>query len=93
MSQLTVDGEEKLTCSIITQDAVGPVSEVHTRMPIALPVETHAEWLDPTLKDPSAAITLARERAVLRFEHFAVSPRVNIAKNDGADLIAPLTVV
>ena len=51
-----------------------------------------ADWLDPTLKDPSAAIALARERAMVRFEHFAVSPRVNVAKNDGADLITPLTV-
>ena len=37
-----------------------------------------------------AKIDLARERAVTEFVHHPVNPRVNHARNEGAELIEPV---
>jgi hypothetical protein len=44
------------------------------------------DWLDATLTDAAKAIELARERAVTEFIHHPVNPRVNNARNEGAEL-------
>ena len=72
-----------------SRDAVGPVSEVHTRMPIALPKETEGAWLDSALTDAALAIEFAREQAITEFVCHAVNPRVNNVRNEGAGLIEP----
>jgi putative SOS response-associated peptidase YedK len=82
--------EDTLSCAIITQDAVGPVTEVHTRMPLVLPDEAHGDWLDPSLTDAAKALALARERAMTDFEHYLVSTRVNNARNEAPELIERL---
>jgi len=79
--------KEQLSCAILTKAAAGPVAEVHDRMPVVLPDEAHAAWLDPTLEDASA---FAREHAQSReFTHYTVSKRVNDARNEGPDLVQP----
>ena len=74
----------------MTRNAVGPAGAIHTRMPIPLPKATEAAWLDCTLNDATLAIELARERAVTAFVHYPFAQRVNNARNEGAELIAPL---
>ena len=82
--------EPQLSCAILTTDSSGPVAEVHTRMPVVLPDETHAEWLDPGLADSAKVTALARERPVPQdFLHYAVRRLVNSAKNEGPELIEP----
>lgn len=79
---------EQLSCAILTKAAEGPATEIHDRMPVILLDEAHAGWLDPGLKDASA---YAREHALSReFAHYAVSKRVNNAKNEGPELLDPL---
>jgi putative SOS response-associated peptidase YedK len=58
-------------------------------MPIPLPKDAEAAWLDPAMTDAAAAIDLARGRAVTEFVHHAVNPCVNNARNEGAELIEP----
>ena len=58
-------------------------------MPIALPKDAEAAWLDPGMTDAAVAIEFARECAVTEFVHYPVNPRVNNARNGGADLIEP----
>ena len=90
MSRRTVEGDmSEFTCAILTRDAVGPAAEVHIRMPIALPKETEADWLDPALTDAPKAIELARENSMTDFVLHPVNPRVNNARNEGAGLIDP----
>jgi putative SOS response-associated peptidase YedK len=90
MSRRTVEGDDsEFTCAILTRDAAGPAAEIHTRMPIALPKDAEAAWLDPELIDAAAAIQFAREFAVTELVHYPVNPRVSNAKNEGADLIEP----
>jgi putative SOS response-associated peptidase YedK len=69
------------------RDAAGPAAEIHTRMPIALPKDAEAAWLDAGMTNAAAAIEFARDFAVTEFVHHPVNPRVNNARNDGADLI------
>ena len=81
-------GESAMTtCSILTQEAIGPAADVHDRMPVVLPKDAEAAWLNATLTDARAALELARRRAVTAFVHHAVNPRVNNARNEGAELI------
>jgi putative SOS response-associated peptidase YedK len=58
-------------------------------MPVILPREVESAWLDPKQTDSKEALALAQEKAVTAVEHYRVSPRVNKAKNEGAELIAP----
>jgi putative SOS response-associated peptidase YedK len=80
--------QDQWSCALLTKAAEGPAAEVHDRMPVVLPDEDLDAWLDPALKD---ATQFAREHALAReFVHYAVSKRVNYARNEGADLIEPL---
>jgi putative SOS response-associated peptidase YedK len=79
-----------LTCSILTRAAEGPAAEVHDRMPVILPDEAQSAWIDLKQTDSEKALALAQERAVTAVEHYRVSPRVNNAKNEGAELIEPI---
>jgi len=88
MSRRTVEGDDsEFTCTMLTRDAIGPALEIHRRMPIALPKDAEAAWLDPALTDGSQAIALERQHAVTALEHYRASTRVNNAKNEGADVI------
>ena len=40
-------GERIETASIITQEAVGELAEIHNRMPVFMPRDRWASWLDP----------------------------------------------
>lgn len=83
-------GEPQLTCAILTTDSSGPVAQVHDRMPVVLPDDAQAEWLDPALTDAATVTSLARERPVPQdFVHYAVRRLVNSAKNEGPELIEP----
>ncbi len=90
MSRRTAEGDAtEFSCTILTRDAVGPASEIHTRMPIALPKDAEAAWLDAGMSDAAAVIEFARECAVTDFFHHPVNPMVNNARNEGASLVEP----
>jgi putative SOS response-associated peptidase YedK len=79
------------SCALLTTQALGPIAEVHDRMPVVLPDEDHAAWLDPALHDAAVLTAMALEPMPPEaFEHYAVSRRVNNAQNEGPDLIEPL---
>jgi putative SOS response-associated peptidase YedK len=44
-------GERIETASIITQEAVGELAEIHSRMPVFMPRDRWASWLDPENKE------------------------------------------
>lgn len=80
-----------LSCAILTCAAVGPVAEVHDRMPVALPAAAHAEWLDPACKDADKVAGLIERHALsAQFAHYTVSTAVNNSRAEGAQLIEPL---
>ena len=45
-SQLSPDGSERETCTILTTESEGAVRQIHHRMPVILPAEHYPAWLD-----------------------------------------------
>jgi putative SOS response-associated peptidase YedK len=40
-------------------------------MPVVLPDEAHASWLDPALDDAAEVGAMIRERALSEFQHYS----------------------
>jgi putative SOS response-associated peptidase YedK len=86
--------EGLVTACVLTTDAVGPLAQVHDRMPLVLPASAWDAWLDPDRRadDESVAALLAppSPELVSRLELRPVSPRVNSVRNNGPELLAPM---
>jgi putative SOS response-associated peptidase YedK len=78
-----------LTCAILTREASASVSEVHHRMPVVLQDTELGHWLDRSLVRPEAVAAMI-DGAQGAFVHHPVTPRLNAAKTDEPDFIAPL---
>jgi putative SOS response-associated peptidase YedK len=42
------DDNKVESCTILTKDAAGEIKKLHDRMPVTIPPERFAEWLDAT---------------------------------------------
>ena len=85
------DDEWQTSCAILTRDAVGSAAEVHDRMPVILSRDSGKAWLDANIIDAAQAMAAALQHGVTGLEHYPVSSRVNVAKNDDEDLIKAVT--
>jgi putative SOS response-associated peptidase YedK len=83
----TPSGERLETCVIVTTDANAELKPIHDRMPLLIPRDAHALWLDreSSLND---VLKLAERPPVL--EIHPVGFGVNDPRNDDETLIAPL---
>jgi putative SOS response-associated peptidase YedK len=82
------DGARELrTCTVLTTDANDLLRPIHDRMPVILPHEHWATWLDPRITDPARVQGLLRPFPADRLEAWPVSTAVNRPANDGPDLI------
>jgi putative SOS response-associated peptidase YedK len=80
------------SCVIVTGAASEDLSHVHLRMPVIIPRESYAAWLDPALRSESVAPLLspaAGEPLVAT----AVSRRVNSPFQEGPELLEPIASV
>ena len=83
------EGEDRLyTCTVITEPAVGALTEIHDRMPLVLPRERWADWLDPAREDVAELAAPTPPELVEGLELRPVSPAVNSVKNNGVELTA-----
>lgn len=76
-----------ITCTVLTTDAVGPIGEVHDRMPLLLPPESWANWLDPDREDVTDLLVPPTDEIVAGLELRPVSSLVNNVRNNGAELL------
>jgi len=83
------EGEEILTCTIITTEANELLKQVHERMPVILPREKEDEWLDPNA-EPSRLLELLKPYPSDLMEFYEVSRLVNSPANDTPDCIVPV---
>ena len=74
------EGEELVTCTILTRDAVSPVRAVHDRMPVILSRRGRDRWLDQAA--PAAELRDLLQEDGDPLESVAVSARVNSPAND-----------
>jgi len=78
--------------AVITTNASSQVASIHDRMPVLLPRDAWATWLDPDEKDLDLLRSLLVPAPDDVLEIYPVSPRVNSVRNNGPDLVEPLDV-
>ena len=83
-------GEPLESCCIVTTSPAPSVAHVHDRMPVIVPPDAYAEWLDPRNDATEDLARLLVPSAVPGLIARPVSRRVNDARNQGADLVLPL---
>jgi putative SOS response-associated peptidase YedK len=77
------------TCTVITTDANELAGKVHDRMPVILPPEEYALWLDPEFQDRGKLLSLLAPFPADEMTARPVSPFVNNARHQGEACIAP----
>ncbi len=78
------------SCAIVTGPANELLAPIHDRMPIVLPASAWDQWLDPDEHDVAALGRMLVPAPAEWFEAYAVSTRVNNARNNGAALVERL---
>jgi len=82
----TPAGDKLETCVIVTTDANAQLAPIHDRMPLLIPRDAHALWLDPGSSVADVAKLAERPRTLaVRPVSFAV----NDPRKDDETLIAP----
>jgi putative SOS response-associated peptidase YedK len=78
------------TCAIVTTRANALLAPIHDRMPVVLPEEGWATWLDPRVRDRGRLERLLVPTPDEWFDVYEVSTRVNKPENNDADLLRPV---
>ncbi|WP_019202619.1 SOS response-associated peptidase [Tsukamurella sp. 1534] len=81
-----LDVPPTLSATVLTTDAVGPLREVHDRMPLVLTPESFDAWLNPDGPADPALLAPPALDVAERIEIRPVSALVNSVKNDGPQL-------
>lgn len=81
-----------VTACVLTTAAVGPLAQVHDRMPLVLPPSAWDRWLDPDAGSDSVTDLIVPPSAelVATMELRPVSALVNSVRNNGPELLAEL---
>jgi putative SOS response-associated peptidase YedK len=87
------NGEEVDTAAIVTTRANRALAAIHDRMPVIVTPEAFDLWLDCAKVDATTAAALITPAAEGLLECYEVSPAVNRAAYDSAELIAPAPAV
>ncbi len=66
------------------------MAPIHNRMPVVIPPDAWAAWLDPTPREPGELLALLQPRDDLALAAYPVSSLVNSVRNNGPELIAPV---
>ena len=82
-----------LTCVIITTSANEFMTSIHDRMPVILPRESEALWLDPEEQDTAMLSELLLPYDPDRMEGYEVSTLVNSPRNNFPEVIEPVATL
>jgi len=84
------DGEPVDSCTIVTTRANALLAPLHDRMPVILPPEAWAAWLDPDSEGTVSILELLKPVEAVGWVAYAVDPQVNRARHDDPANIEPL---
>jgi putative SOS response-associated peptidase YedK len=84
--QTDAEVEPLRSCTIVTTAASGPIRDLHDRMPVILPADAEAAWLDPDTPAPVLHDLLVPSAALVARP---VSRAVNDARHDAPDCLDP----
>ena len=77
------------SCVVLTTEPNALVAEVHDRMPVILPREAWARWLDPTPASPEELLALLGTLPAGAMRARDVDRAVNDVRNDGPECWQP----
>lgn len=84
----------QLSCTMLTTEALGPLRQVHERMPLVVSPEVLADWLDPdVIGDPRALVDGAGYDLAQWAESVEIHPvsrAVSNVRNDSPELVHPV---
>ncbi|MGB7981909.1 MAG: SOS response-associated peptidase [Candidatus Nanopelagicales bacterium] len=83
----TPDDEWLVSVSVLTTQALGPLSVIHDRTPVIIAPEGYAQWLDPTAAGTPDFDALLPVGAL---SAHPVSTAVNSVRNNGPELVVPI---
>ena len=78
------------SATIVTTGANDTMRAVHDRMPVFVPTDRWADWLDPANTDPLTLVDLFAPHDDARLTMRPVSTDVNNVRHNGAHLLDPL---
>ncbi|KGP72087.1 SOS response-associated peptidase [Pontibacillus yanchengensis] len=81
------DDRELVTCTILTKEANEFMEPIHKRMPIILPQEDEAWWMQHEERDPNEVHDYLQSLQVPNLQAYPVSTYVNNARHEGPDCI------
>jgi putative SOS response-associated peptidase YedK len=85
-------GDPLESVALITTDAGRSVAHVHDRMPVVIPSNAFAEWLDPQNRNVDRLDRLLDPTAIDDMVATPVSRHVSNARNEGPGCIEPLVM-
>ncbi len=85
------DGESLDSCTIVTTKANELMQPLHDRMPVILPEENYAQWLDPKNEDVPSLQALLSPYSACEMTAFPITTLVNSPRNESPDCIVPAT--
>jgi putative SOS response-associated peptidase YedK len=83
-------GEQVVTCAIITTGANDLMKPIHDRMPVIIPKENESLWLDPRTDDQDLLLEMLRPYPTDAMVAYPVSKRVNMPSNNSPECIKPI---
>lgn len=86
------EGDAVVSMTIITTDSVGPLREIHDRMPLILPASEWAAWLDPRV-EPEPMLAPPAPELVAELELRPVGAMVGNVANDDPGLLDQVPVM
>jgi putative SOS response-associated peptidase YedK len=87
---ISPEGHHIKTCAIVTTEANELLRPIHGRMPVIVPKELEALWLDPNVHEPQALAPVLRPYPAAEMEVYQVARWVNSPANDRPECIEPL---
>lgn len=84
------DGSIRPAFAIITTEAKGTVSQIHSRMPVILDKAAYGNWLDPHENNPKKLEKIIKEGALINMIGYPVSKMVNSVSNNDPSCIEPV---
>jgi putative SOS response-associated peptidase YedK len=75
------------SCAILTTEANELVRPVHDRMPVIMPRQHWAAWLDPALQEAGELVPLLRPYPADAMRTYPVGALVSNPRNDGPDCL------
>lgn len=85
------DGEDVLSCALLTRPAAPAIAAIHDRMPVVLARAGYEPWLAPGQSAEALSQLVAQARA--DFQGYPISTRVNDPRNDFPGLLEALSAM